>query len=462
MSGAHVPSLTPLHSGQIGQPPPGPGHNSAGTWAARTIVEAGVAALVQAPGDPRTYSRADVSKATAIVRRVGLVLPVLLDADDMVIAGWLGVLAARRLGIDSVPAIRMDEISGPKARELSLALNRFLELGHFDPKKLGALVLELDAAIPDFSTLEIGFEATEIDLAVASLDEGDPETLPMLKSRAVTPEGGIWQLGRHRIGHGDATCPATIVKLTGGVPVAAMLADPPYGCRVQGFVTSRAHREFVQGSGEMDEAQLAAFFHAFNAAALPCLRAGALVYLFIDWRSLELLLAASSAIYGALLNLLVWAKDRAGMGSFYRSQHELVLVHKVAGAAHRNNVMLGKGGRHRSNVLTYSSAQSFGGGSVDAKTLVGHPTPKNLDLVADLILDCTLRGEAVLDPFLGSGTTLIAAEKTGRIAYGLDLDPLYVDLAVRRWQAWTGEDAVLIGTGQRFADLETRTEAEHG
>jgi len=210
----------------------------------------------------------------------------------------------------------------------------------------------------------------------------------------------------------------------------------------------------------MDGVELAAFFRGFSMAALPCLRAGALVYLFIDWRSLELLLAVSSAIYGPLLKQLVWPKDRADMGSFYPSQHELVLVHKVAGDAHRNNVMLGKGGRHCSNVLTHASPQSFGGGSADAKTLAGHPMPKNLDLVADLILDCTLRGEGVVDPFLGSGTTLIAAEKTGRVACGLDLDPLYVDLAVRRWQAWTGEDAVLVGTGQRFADLETMMEED--
>lgn len=174
------------------------------------------------------------------------------------------------------------------------------------------------------------------------------------------------------------------------------------------------------------------------------------------------MLAAASSIYGPLLNLLVWAKDRPGLGSGYRSQHELVLVHKVPGAPHRNNIMFGKHGRNRSNVLSYASAQSYGGGSMDAKMLTEHPTPKNLDLVADLILDCTMRGDAVLDLFLGSGTTLIGAEKTGRVAYGLDLDPLYVDLAVRRWQAWTGEDAVLLAIGERFADVGARTEANHG
>ena len=413
---------------------PGPGHNSA-PFPARTIVDVAVASLEQAPSDPRTYSRDDIAKATAIVRRFGPMVPVLLDADGLVLSGGLLVIAARRLGIDTIPAIQIGDLSGPKARELSLALNRFLELGRFDQQKLGALVLELEAAIPDFSTLELGFDVTESDLAIASCDESAPELLPPLQRRAVTPTGGIWQLGRHRVGQGDAACRATIAELTGGVSMAALITDPPYGCRVQGFVTSRPYREFVEGSKDVDAASLMELFRGFNLAARTCLRPGALVFLFIDWRSLELLLAASSAIYGPLLNLLVWVKDRAGLGSLFRSQHELVLVHKVAGAPHRNNIMLGKGGRHRSNVLSYPSAQSYGGASVDAQMLAGHPTPKNLDLVADLILDCTMRGDAVLDLFLGSGTTLIAAEKTGRVAYGLDLDPLYVDLAVRRWQA---------------------------
>lgn len=439
-----------------------PGHNSAGSWASWKAIEVEVARLSQAADDPRSFTRADIAKATSILRRFGPMVPIPLDADGTVIAGWLLVLAAQRLGLETLPAIRIDIVSGPKARELSLALNRFLELGHFDQQRLGKLVLELEAAIPDFSPTEIGFEATEIYLAIASLEERAPDILPPLGSVPVTPPGGVWQLGSHRIGHGNATCPATISRLTGGTPVAAMIADPPYGCPVQGFVTSRPHREFVEGSEDVDPAALSELFRGLNAAALPSLRPGALVYLFIDWRALEMLIAAASAIYGPLLNLLVWAKDRAGMGSFYRSQHELVLVHKVPGGRHRNNVQLGKNGRNHSNLLTYASAQSFGGNSMDAKTLAGHPTPKNLDLVADLILDCTERGEAVLDPFLGSGTTLIAAEKTGRVAFGLDLDQLYVDLAVRRWQAWTGEEAVLVGTGQRFADLEAKVEATHG
>ena len=430
------------------------GHNSG-----VAIAQLATASLTQSPADPRCFSRGDIDKAVAIVRRFGMVVPIAVDADGHVLAGWQAVLAARRLGIDHLPALRLDHLSGPRARELSLALNRFLELGTFDRNKLGALVLELEAQVPTFSIADIGFEATEIDLAVAAaVDEVEAEAA-IVPGPPVTRPGDIWQLGRHRVGHGDATRADVLAALVAGKPVAVLIADPPYGCAVKGFVTSRPHREFVQGSGEMDDGALRAFFAGFCVAALSVLKPGALAYLFIDWRSLPLLLDATRPVFGGLLNLLVWAKDRAGMGSFYRSQHELVLVHRAPGGRHRNNIALGANGRHRANVLNYASAASFSRSGPEGDLLDGHPTPKSLNLVADLLLDCTVRGDAVLDPFLGSGTTLIAAEKTGRVCFGLDLDPFYVDLAVRRWQAWTGEAAVDAVTGERFAGREAAAAA---
>jgi DNA modification methylase len=425
------------------------GHNSA-----VVITQLVTAELTQSPDDPRCFSRGHIDKAVAIVRRFGMVLPIAVDADGHVLAGWQAVLAARRLGIDHLPALRLDHLSGPRARELSLALNRFLELGTFDRNKLGTLILELEVQVPTFSIADIGFEATEIDLAVAAaVDEVEAETV-IAQGPPVTGPGDIWKLGRHRVGHGDATSSDALAAVVAGKQVALLIADPPYGCAVKGFVTSRPHREFVQGSGEMDDAELRSFFSGFCVAALSVLKPGALAYLFIDWRSLPLLLDATRPVFGGLLNLLVWAKDRAGMGSFYRSQHELVLVHRAPGGRHRNNVALGANGRHRSNVLNYACAASFSRSGPEGDLLDGHPTPKSLNLVADLLLDCTVRGDTVLDPFLGSGTTLIAAEKTGRVCFGLDLDPLYVDLAVRRWQAWTGEAAVDAVTGERFAERE--------
>lgn len=274
------------NSGMTDPGAPALGHNSAGSWTAWKVIEVEVTRLSQAADDPRCYRRSDLARATSILRRVGPMVPIPLDAEGVPIAGWLMVLAARCLGLETLPAIRIDNVSGPKARELSLALNRILELGHFDQQRLGRLVLELGAAIPDFSPIKIGFEATEIDLAIASLDEDAPEIMPAIGGVPVTPPGGIWRLRRHRVGHGNATCSETIARLTGGTSVAAMFADPPYGCRVQGFVTSRPHREFVEGSEDLDPAALSELFRGFNRAALTCLKPGALVYLFIDWRAL--------------------------------------------------------------------------------------------------------------------------------------------------------------------------------
>lgn len=435
--------------GKVGPASAGVGHNSTGA-----IERIAVASLTQAPGDPRRFDRAEIDKAVAILRRFGMVLPIAVDADGHVLVGWQAVLAARRLEINELPAIRLDHLSGARARELSLALNRFLELGSFDRRKLGALVLELEAEIPEFSAMEIGFEVTEIDLAIGAAAEHPDEPEPIPTGPPVTQPGDIWKLGRHRVGNGDATASSDLLAITEGHKIDMLSADPPYGCKVIGFVTTRAHREFVQASGEQSDEELERLFSGFSSAALRVLKPGTLAYIFIDWRSLHVLLNATTPLFGPLLNLLVWAKDRAGMGSFYRSQHELALVHRAPGGRHRNNVALGKTGRHRSNVLSYPSAATFSRSGPEGDLLAGHPTPKSLDLIADLILDCTTRGERVLDPFLGSGTTLIAAEKTGRVCHGLDLDPLYVDLAVRRWRAWTGGEAIHLQSGMTFAERE--------
>lgn len=438
--------------------PPGAGHNSKASQPG-AIIAMPVAGLTQHPSDPRTYNRDERAKARAILRRIGAMpIPLIVDDEGHVLAGWQALMAARDLGIAMLPAIRMEGLSGPKARELGLALNRFLELGSFDRRKLGALVLELEAQIPDFSVSEIGLDVTEVDLAIGALDgDGGDDAVPQLALTPITLPGGIWLCGPHRIGQGDACDPAALVRLTKGQPVDMFVADPPYGCKVGGFVTTREHREFVSMSGEQSSAELSTFFTGFGKAALSVLRPGALAYIFIDWRSLHPLLDASSTLFGPLLNLLVWAKDRPGLGSFYRSQHELVLVHRAPGGKHDNNVAFGAHGRNRSNVLAYPSALTFSKNGPEGDLLNAHPTPKNVDLVMDLILDCTARGGFVFDPFLGSGTTLIACERSGRVCHGLDLDPLYVDVAVRRWQAWTGDTATLEGSGESFAEREHST-----
>lgn len=242
--------------------------------------------------------------------------------------------------------------------------------------------------------------------------------------------------------------------------VSVALCDPPFGCKVDGFVAKKGkHREFVQGSGELDDDQLLDFFLRFCRAMATVLNPGALIYLFIDWRSKRLLQQVAEEVFGKLINLCVWTKDRAGMGSFYRSQHELVLVLAMPGARHRNNIELGRHGRDRSNVWIYPCAASSRTGR-EGDMLKNHPTPKPVEMIADAIIDSSQRGDIVFDSFLGSGTTLIAAERTARIFRGLDMDPLYVDLAIRRWQDWTGKEAIDVVSGRTFNDIAS--EMDHG
>ena len=408
--------------------------------------------LNQAPSDPKRYSARDKKKAVAIVRHHGVRLPLVIAPDGSVLAGFVAVLAARELGIEQLPVLVADDLPEPQLRLLSLALNRFCELGEFDDEALGALVIDLEVSIPDLDPESFGFEVAEIDIAIDAAKgrkPAKPEVAPP-DGPPVTVPGDIWLLGDHRVGCGDAADPASYAALLAGEKAGMVFTDPPYGCPVKGFVSTRDHREFVQGSGELDGEALTAFFSSWCRCIVDVTEPGAIVELCIDWRSMPRLLAAAGETFGGLVNLAVWVKDRAGMGSFLRSQHELVLIYRVPGAQHRNNVELGRHGRSRTNVWSYPSAMTFSRNGDEGDLLASHPTPKPRELVADAILDCTKRRAIVLDPFLGSGTTLVAAEKTGRRCVGFDLDPLYVDFAIRRWQVMSERKAVHAVTGLAF------------
>jgi DNA modification methylase len=243
---------------------------------------------------------------------------------------------------------------------------------------------------------------------------------------------------------------------------ATVITDPPYNVRIDGHASGLGavhHRPFPMASGEMDRAQFTAFLSQTcrNLAAFSF--DGALHYIFMDWRHAEELLAAGRDVYGELINLCVWTKHNAGMGSLYRSQHELVFVFKHGRNGHRNNVQLGQFGRNRTNVWHYPGANSFARCGEEGNLSALHPTVKPVAMIADAILDCSARGDIVLDGFLGSGTTVIAAERTGRRCYGLELDPGYVDTIIRRWQALTGGSARHAASGRSFDDLTREAEA---
>jgi DNA modification methylase len=270
--------------------------------------------------------------------------------------------------------------------------------------------------------------------------------------------GDQFILGDHAVICGDATDPKVLARLMGQDQARLLLTDEPYNVAIAGHVTGGDHREFVMASGEMSDEEFLAFNDAWMVAALPCLFEGALLGTFIDWRGQPTVQAAASRCNLTSVNLVVWVKTNAGMGSLYRSQHELLPLFKKGKASHVNNVELGKHGRWRSNVWTYPGASTLG--SDARRGLQDHPTVKPVAMLEDALLDLTNRGDLVLDPFLGSGSTLIAAEKTGRYCRGLELDPLYVDVILRRYEAFTGRPAILRETGETFANVAERREQE--
>jgi DNA modification methylase len=357
----------------------------------------------------------------------------------------------------------LDHLTPEQVRAFRIADNRLTEISTWDDRLLAEQLKDLSLQGLDFNVEVTGFEMGEIDLRIASLDEpterdDDPaDVVPKVSDGpAVGKLGDLWLLDRHRVLCGSALDAAAIGDLLGEERAAVVFTDPPYNVPIDGHARGLGaihHRPFPMASGEMDSTQ----FTAFLADALRNLAAfsvaGALHYVCMDWRHVEDLLAAGRSVYGEVKNLCVWVKDNAGMGSLYRSQHELVFVFKHGRHEHRNNVQLGRFGRNRSNVWRYPGGNSFGRCTEEGNLSELHPTVKPVAMVADALLDCSARGDVVLDPFLGSGTTLIAAERTGRRCYGLELDPLYVDTIVRRWQKLTGGSARHAVSDRSFDDL---------
>ena len=277
----------------------------------------------------------------------------------------------------------------------------------------------------------------------------------------MTRRGDLWRLDRHRVLCANALEESSYLALMEAIKATMVFTDPPYNVAIQGNVSGLGathHRDFAMASGEMDEAQFTAFLSRACALLAQHSADGSLHYIFMDWRHIGEVLAAGRAVYTELKNVCAWVKNHTGMGAFYRSRHELIFVFKYGHASHRNNIQLGKYGRDRTNVWNYPSPRTP---SEEGNLLTLHPTVKPVRLVADAILDCTARGDIVLDGFLGSGTTVIAAERTGRRCYGLELDPLYVDTIIRRWQAYTGEAARHAASGKSFKELEGEAEERH-
>jgi len=345
-----------------------------------------------------------------------------------------------------------------------IADNRLTENSTWNERLLGEQLKELSVLNLDFNLEATGFTMGEIDLCIEGLNSPAQDNQDSADDLSVVPSGppvtragNIWELGKHRVHCASAIDEIAYAALMQDEQAQMVFSDPPYNFRIDGNVSGlgrKRHREFAMASGEMTDLEFTRFLVTAISLFARWSTEGSLHFICIDWRHIAQLLAAGREVYQHLINICVWVKSNAGMGSFYRSQHELVGVFRNGRGTHRNNVMLGQYGRNRTNVWNYPSINSFGRVGDEGNLLALHPTVKPVALVADAIMDCTSRNDVVLDGFLGSGTTVIAAERTGRRCYGLEIDPLYVDTIVRRWQAFTRGDARHALTGKSFTDVE--------
>jgi DNA modification methylase len=407
----------------------------------------------------RKIEPAHVREVAAAISNWGFCDPILIDERNGVLDGVVRVEAAKLLGLSQIPCICANHLTASERRLVRLALNRLSEKGSWE---FDELKLELEELILEEAPIEItGFSLIEIDQIVIDEEPGAVEKGPLAPdpdAKPVAQPGDVFVLGEHRIICGNSADPNVLEILMSDDKARLILTDQPYNVPIAGHVTGGGHREFLMASGEMTDAEFAAFNAAWIGAALPHLRDGGLFGTFIDWRGYQAVIAAALPLGLAPFNLIVWAKTNAGMGSLYRSQHELLPLFKKGKAAHINNVELGKNGRWRSNVWTYPGASSMG--SEARQGLRHHPTVKPVAMLEDALLDMTDRGDIVLDPFLGSGSTLIAGEKTGRRCRGVELDPLYVDVILRRYEFIAGRSALLESTGETYAELAKRRQLQ--
>jgi DNA modification methylase len=417
-----------------------------------------IASIHPNPKNARTHSRKQLRQIGASIRKFGFLNPLIVDHRNMILAGHGRLEAARLEGIDSVPAIRFDHLTEPQKRAYLIADNRIAEQAGWDRETLAIELGELAELLPaeqiDLSIT--GFETAEVDLLLADMAPSQltPEdALPILPKTMVARPGDLWRLGNHRLLCGDARDSDDVERALGGKQAAACFCDPPYNVRV-GSIGGRGrhrHPEFAFASGEMSRPQFRKFLTQTLGNGVRVSAEGAVHFVCMDWRHIEDLIAVGRELYGDVLNIVVWVKSNGGQGSFYRSQHEFVVVFRVGEQPHRNNVKLGRFGRNRSNVWTYAGVNAFGKGRKEA--LAAHPTVKPVTMVADAVLDCTARGDVVLDQFAGSGTTILAAEKVGRIAVGIEYEPRYVDVTILRWQRMTKLEAILSGDGRSFEEV---------
>jgi DNA modification methylase len=422
--------------------------------------------LKEPPRKLRKHGDRGLGALRASINTNGFIIPIVADGYGRIVAGYGRWLAAKELGLVQVPVIRVTHLSNEQLRVFAIFDNKSASLSDWNMEELKVELTELTLLDTELSIEETGFCTAELDKMLdmaANEEREDPEDaedpddqVPDLEEGAVTQPGDVWELGEHRLICGNSLEAGTFETLLGGEKAQMVFADAPYNVPASTISGSgkHKHRDFAMASGEMSVKEFTTFLTTSFKLLARFSTDGSIQYQCMDFRHMREMLDAGYSAYTELKNLVVWKKTSAGMGTFYRSQHELVFVFKNGTAAHINNFGLGENGRYRTNVVEYPGNAGFHKDR-DAE-LASHPTVKPWSLVADFIRDCSKRGGIILDPFGGAGTTLIAAERTGRKARLIELEPRYCDVTIRRWQKLTGKDAVLAETGEMFDELEAR------
>jgi DNA modification methylase len=450
------------------------------------VTERKIGDLKPHPKNARVHSDRQLHQIAKSIETFGFTVPVLIDDRGVILAGHGRVAAARKMGLAVVPTILIGDLSDEQKRAYVIADNRIAQLSGWDADlltdELKALTEHAEGL--DFDLEATGFDWGEIDVLIGGGDTEEKgrakilgkaaarKSRPDPEDRIVEPDNGtpvslpgtLWHLGEHRLFVGDATAKISYESLLRRddrslEPADLVFTDPPYNVPIEGHVSGLGavrHREFAMASGEMTAAQFTGFLWTVFGLMAETSRDGAIHFICMDWRHMAEVLDAAKGNYAELKNLCVWNKDNAGMGSLYRSKHELVFVFKNGTAPHINHVELGSKGRYRTNVWDYPGVNSFSG----RNDLEMHPTVKPVALIADAIRDCSNRGGIVLDPFGGSGSTLIAAERTGRKARLIEIDSRYADTIVRRWQDLTGGEAIDAARGQTFGERKAERDAK--
>jgi DNA modification methylase len=429
-------------------------------------ISTSVTRLKPNPRNARTHSKKQLRQIADSIRQFGFVNPIIADETGVIIAGHGRLQAATLLELNEVPVITLPDLTDAQKRALMLADNKIAGNAGWDRERLAIEIPELSKLL-EIEGLDIaltGFEIPEIDQLIVDFDDKNVDPDDEFEHQSglpVTKVGDLWILDQHRLLCGNARSKKGLDCLMDGQTASMAFLDPPYNVAVSAVVGrgKTKHREFSEASGEQSEQEFIEFLSATLGNAARVSSAGSLHFVCMDWRHVGELLSCGRIVYSQHINTVIWVKTNAGQGSFYRSQHEEILVFRVGAAGHRNNIELGRHGRSRSNVWTYAGANTFRAGRMDDLRL--HPTVKPIALVSDAMRDCTKRRDIVLDLFCGSGTTILAAERVGRRGYGMEIDPIYVDTAIRRWQALTGKDAVLAGTALTFSDISKSRLAAH-